>query len=55
MTEMEKEAIFTGNKHSYSLLAHDMVVYLVNTIPITSKNYTVVLTCHLNTSGYHTY
>ena len=53
MTQMEKEATFTGNKHNHSFLTHDVVVYLVKWIPITSEKYTFVLACHFNSYGYH--
>lgn len=55
MIQMEKEATFTGNKRNYSFLTHDVVVYLVKWIPITSENYSFVLTCHFNSYGYHIY
>jgi hypothetical protein len=55
MAEIKKEATFTGNKHNYTLLRHDVVVYLIDRIPLTYKNSTFVLACHLNSYGYHTY
>jgi len=55
MTQMEKDATFTGNKHKYLFLTHDVVVYLVKWIPITSENYTSLLSCHFNSYGYHIY
>jgi len=55
MTQIEKEATFTGNKHNYSFLTHVVAVYLVKWIPITSENYTFVLASHFKSYGYHIY